>query len=404
MLFDFGFDPTFARNVAYVWSGATELSKNGAVFAKSSEKINTHLFIVLIRTCRFIYARIAIIAVIILGVFGSLYLINVVTNFSRLTNIIAWSLFCVSLGLNLYMGYYSALLRGIGKISEINKALIASRSTQFLVTVALLFLNGGLIAATFGFFVNGICFRVLCRRFFFKDDSIFALNAKIDVVQKSEVTSLYRIISVNAFQDGQVAISSFITTQITALLAPLYLTITQVAAYSISIQLATALVSASAAYINTYHPAFQSAYLKNDLQTQQNIFKHGFCIYYTAVLIGLIGISIAVIPFLMYLKPQLKIDYDVFWVLSLYMILWQQQSIGASLIADTNKIPYVRAFKVSAVLGLLMIFLFCQYLNMGIWGLVLGPLLIQLSYNNWKWVLVVFRRLYKVEVNTYEEG
>ncbi|WP_102115977.1 hypothetical protein [Lactiplantibacillus plantarum] len=35
-LFDFGFDPAFARNVTYAWGGATRLRRVGAEFTSNS--------------------------------------------------------------------------------------------------------------------------------------------------------------------------------------------------------------------------------------------------------------------------------------------------------------------------------------------------------------------------------
>ncbi len=45
-----------------------------------------------------------------------------------------WLVFCFSLFLNLYFGYFSALLRGSGKIDSVNKAQVFSRSLQILLT------------------------------------------------------------------------------------------------------------------------------------------------------------------------------------------------------------------------------------------------------------------------------
>ena len=65
VLFDFGFNPTFARNVAYCWSGAKALNAEGGQYADSSEP-NYRLLNKVLNTCKKIYLIIALIALIVL--------------------------------------------------------------------------------------------------------------------------------------------------------------------------------------------------------------------------------------------------------------------------------------------------------------------------------------------------
>lgn len=62
MLFEFGFNPTFARNIVYVVSGARHLSVEGCDKESVEEGIDWHLLNVVIKASKVIYAIIAVVA------------------------------------------------------------------------------------------------------------------------------------------------------------------------------------------------------------------------------------------------------------------------------------------------------------------------------------------------------
>ena len=62
-MFDFGFTPTFSRNVAYCWSGANKLQRENVSYSEG-KKVNYVLLKQIIYTCRYIYLLISIIVLI----------------------------------------------------------------------------------------------------------------------------------------------------------------------------------------------------------------------------------------------------------------------------------------------------------------------------------------------------
>ena len=63
------------------------------------------------------------------------------------------------------------------------------------------------------------------------------------------------------------------------------------------------------------------------------------------------------------------------------------------LIANTNRIPYMWPFVISAGLGIVASYLLLNLLRGSIYGLVLGQMVVQLAYNNWKWPHEAAKRL-----------
>jgi O-antigen/teichoic acid export membrane protein len=74
-LLDFGFNPSFARNVTYVFSGVKKLQSNGFESNLSENEISYPLLKGLIIAMRWFYARLAVICLILLSSF--IYIRNI---------------------------------------------------------------------------------------------------------------------------------------------------------------------------------------------------------------------------------------------------------------------------------------------------------------------------------------
>lgn len=79
ILFDFGFNPTLARNVAYCWSGAKELNAEGVGQTQGSEP-NFDLLKRVISTCKAIYLVISAAALLVLLSIGTAYIHHISKN------------------------------------------------------------------------------------------------------------------------------------------------------------------------------------------------------------------------------------------------------------------------------------------------------------------------------------
>lgn len=404
-LFDFGFDPTFARNIAYAWSGATEITRTGAKFTKNNNKVNYKLLKTLIVTSRNLYRIISLIAFFFVSTIGTVYMLYISRGLTGYDHIVAWAIFCVSLFLNLYMGYFSALLRGVGAVAIINRATIFSKLSQLLISVILLSLNFGLISVAIGFLTNGLVLRYLCRYGFYNYKNMSEhLNSVKYLLTKSDVKSAMHIVSYNAFRDGLVSLSNYLTTQVSSIIASLFFTLGQTGIYSISLQFANAVSSISASMIYAYHPTLQSAYINKDTNTERNIIARGLSVLYFLSILGTIAVVIFAFPILSVIKPGSSFNIPVFLGLSLYTFLWQQQSTSASYISNTNRVPYMPAFVISSITGIILTLIIIKFTNIGIWSLIVGPLIVQAVYNNWKWTHVVMSRLETTLLQTLKNG
>jgi len=385
-LFDFGFSPAFGRSVAYCWSGATRLTKEGCEFSQSTE-VSYRLLKLVIKTCQLIYGIISLLALLLLSIAGTgyIYLISR-SDFDGHYHFIPWGIFVITVFLNLYYGYFIALLRGVGAISSINQALITARIVQFVSTIAMLYFGGRLIAASIGFLLYSVTLRIACKNAFYKHKNIKAnllsVKKKITI---SEVLEIFRIISPNAFKEGLVSISNYLVSQASALIIAPFVSLAQTAMYAITLQFANAVGHISAAMVVAYQPTLQSAFINQNREEEKNIISKGIVSFYIMYIIGTAVVLFVALPILRLIRPEIQYDSIIFLLQSLYIFLFKNHTLFATFIGNTNRIPHMKAFIGSSVLGLISAFILVYYFNLGVWGVIIGPGICQLLYNNWKW-------------------
>lgn len=386
MLFEFGFNPTFARNITYCWSGARELHKEGAGERIGDNKgISTRLLAQLIAVSKMVYARITVIVAVIMLFPGTLYIWHVCRKQWDYRIIIAWLLYVAATLVNMYYLYYAAMLRGIGCVADDNKNKILARLSQLVISAVLLLTGFGLVGAALGYVTYAIFYRVYGYILFWHNPQIRGMSLKEISVTSREKKQIYTIISYNAYKDGAVMISNYGATQAGTVLCSLFLTLEQTGTYSIGLQLATALGNIALAYLNSCRPAIQSAYQLRERKAITQIAGKSLIAYVFMFIVGFCAIEAFVYPLLHLIKPDASFDPSLFCGLAIYMFVFNWIAFFSSLLANFNTIPYVNAYIITTLIELSLSILFTGPMHWGAWGLVCGMAFPQLFYNVWKW-------------------
>ena len=103
-LSDFGFAPTFARNITYCWSGAKRIQKIGAEYFENSEP-DFSLMNNILNTCRRIYMFISIGVLVLMLTIGSLYIYKITKDIEGYAHYYAWIIYTLSVFLNLLIHF-----------------------------------------------------------------------------------------------------------------------------------------------------------------------------------------------------------------------------------------------------------------------------------------------------------
>lgn len=313
-LFDFGFAVTFSRNITYCWSGAKELKAEGVIFSDNGEP-NYVLMKSLLITCKRIYFLISGIALLLMISVGTVYIAYISREVKGVIHIVAWFIYSISVFLNLYYGYYSSLLRGVGAVTFANINTIIAKAIQIFVTIILLLFGMGIVGVCFAYSLYGMIFRMLGKEKFFSYKKIGENLKKVKTEPtKKEIHSLFRIVWHNAWKDSIVGLSSYLSEQASTVICSLYLSLAETGVYSLSVQIATAVANIASTLYSAYQPELQAAYIENNRVKLKKLMSLIIFSFVSLFLVGTIGVAIIGLPLLRIIKGSANISLSIFCV------------------------------------------------------------------------------------------
>lgn len=385
MLFDFGFSVTFARFITYGWSGARELNKSGL-----STKVDSNTDFLVIKeiliTCKKIYLIISLVALFLLSSVGTYYIISISRHLPGYIHNVAWGVFVIATFLNLFYNYYISFLRGVGDIKDANQAQVYGRLAQLVFMIILLLLGLGLLGLCIAYLFFGIIFRYLSKKYFYKFKN---LKNKLDSVNESvnsqRIKYVFKNVWYNAWRDGVVALSVYFISQASVILCSLYLSLTETAIYSMGLQIATAIGMLATTLYSTYQPSLQSNWVKGDMNLVKKIMIKTIVIFIISFgVLSLLCILIG-LPLLKFIKQDVVISIPIMLGILLSQFVLKYRDCFTSYFSSTNRLIYMPAFIVSSIICILLSFLFLEFFEFKIWGLIISQIVSQLIFNAWYW-------------------
>lgn len=393
-LFEFGFNPTFARNIVYVIGGARELSSNGCVRKSVDAGVDWHLLRAVMKTCKMIYTAIALIALFLVSVPGTFYIYRISDSISGASVWPAWVVFCISIVLNLYFLYWNTFLRGAGDVAGENRAITIAKAAQLALSGVLVAQGWGLFGASLGYLAYGLLLRLIAAKSFLKHEQLIrGLESDSSKIELPEMLRIVKPIAGIAWRDGVVQLSAYFSTQATTMVCSATLTLAQTGTYSVLMQFANAIASVSSAYARSYYPTFQSAFVEDDIEVEREVVAKSTVVYWVLMVLGSVVCVIIALPLLPLIKPDVQVDVWLFILLAVYLGLWQQHSMFCNFIVGMNQIPYLFGYVAASVAGLLLSVVLITELSLGAFGLVLGQAVAQGIFNNFRWPKWVANRL-----------
>jgi len=386
VLLDFGFAATIARNIAYAWCGVDSLQKENVGIVTSHQKTNFEYFKLVLQTCKVIYTIIAGTALLFLLTVGLLYIKSLDTS-----SVYAWIIYSIGVAINMRYCYYTSFLLGVGAIAENNKAAIITKLVQITVSIILLYAGYGVLGVSIAYLLSGVALRISSKWYFDNYDEIKnRLNTVKAKTSWSEIKNTFNIIWHNASKDGLVTLANYLNTQANTIICSSVLGLVTTGAYGLSVQLSSIAVTIAGIPFSTALPKLQEKAVLHDMTNGLKIFAGTMIIFSISYMI-LTGIVIALLPVISWLKPTLNINIYLLLAVFFFAYINQIYHYCASLISTFNTLPYTTAFIISSIAAVLLSFLLAKFSSLGIWALVVAPIVVSASYNLWKWPMHILK-------------
>lgn len=393
LLLDFGFRPSFARNISYIFSGVKTLQKEGVAYADTDSEVDYGLLKGTLVAMRRFYRYMALAVLILLATAGTAYFYFILQKYSgdKQDALIAWIVLILINCYNLYTFYYDALLTGKGYIKRSQQINMLGQAIYIALAIGLIYAGFGLTAIVASQLVATIIRRVLSYHVFFTKE----LKAHLALAPVKEPKEILSAITPNAVKVGLTQLGGFLVNKSALLIGSAFLTLDQIASYGITMQVMDILARCAMVLYIAYMPRLAQCRANNDIVQLRKYY-----VWCTASFIAIFaaGGGIWLIlgdPLLRLIGSQtLFLPTPLLGLALVIALLEHNHAVSAGFIMADNKIPFFIPSLASGAATVLLLWIFLDPLHMGLWGLIMAPGIAQLAYQNWKWPSVIIRELW----------
>lgn len=393
-IMDFGFSPSFARNVAYVFSGVRSLKKDGHEYVEDANIVDIDYGLLkrTIRAMQYFYSHMALILFAFLSVVGSFYIYTLMQNYAG--NVIevylAWAIVCVVNSYNLYTLYYDALLSGRGLVKRKNQIVLIGNVSYLLLAVVLLLCGLGLVAIVSAQLLSVLMIRVLSRKSFYDKH----ITESLAFVSDDGYREVLKAIMPNAIRLGLASVGGFLTFRLSTFVGPLYIPLAEMASFGITLQLLSVVSSLASLYTNVFLPKVFQWRVENNLFQVRKIFYISCFLVFAIFLSGglLIGLLGNWILGLLGSQTQL-LSGGLLAFLVLHYYLETNMVNATEYLLAKNEVPFYKRYLISGFITVFLLFIFVGYCKWGVWGMIAAPMISQSILQYWKWPYEAYREL-----------
>ncbi len=385
-LLEFGFQPTIARQVAYLYCGATDIRGTGLPITEGS-KLNSELLINVFYASKKIYRVISLlVAVSLLGA-GTLYVNSL--KFSGDLQIVytSWCAFSLASIINLYFGYYNAMLQGRGDVTKVNKSIVISRLVLLIVAVILLLLKFGLIGMAVAHLISCVTNRFLIGRYFYDKENEFLIGA-------IPTKKLAAILWSGSWRMGLVQLGAFLIQRGNLFIAATCLGLSMAASYGLTLQIAMLIMAFSLQLASLLLPKMNAMQVSGNRDALVRMYSLSVV---AGMLISIFSFFLIILlgdKLLELANSETKLlSTRLLLLLAVVLLLEVHHSISATYLTTCNYVPFLLASIISGIAVVSVSYFLVRWGGMGVAGLIVGQGLVQIIFNNWYWPIIAMRHL-----------
>lgn len=394
LLLDFGFMNSFGRNITYIFSGVKELKEKGYVAVDQNDKtIDYNLLKSVIKAMQKYYGILALVFMVLFAIISPYYLSVVLRNYHGNANEIwiSWFIYGFLIAYQLYTYYYSSLLSGRGMVKKLQQITIIGQASRISLQFILLLMGYGIVSLVVGQLLSDIVNRYLCYRAFYDHD----IRKKIKAAITIPVNKIMKVMTPNAVRIGVTTLGWFMLTKITILIAPLIgVNLPTVGSYGTTKQIIDLIMSLGSLWFATFYPKITLNMVNEYSQDLKRMYIKSKLSLILVFLVCGAGLILVVPVFFRLLHSQTQLlPWFMIIVMLFFAFLDSNQSISSSFLLAGNEVPFMKSSLIAGFISTISLLILLKFTDMGTWALILSPALAMSVYQNWKWPLVVARKL-----------
>ena len=393
-LFDFGFGPTFARNLTSIVSGANKLK----VVKLETDKVNKYVDLELLQktvfTIRKFYKILAFISLIFAIVFSVFY-----TRYSEVSLLqfrLSWAVIYLYIFVFVYTSDVNVRALGYGLISEEKKSVITQNIVIMILGVSVLFITSKILYYFIAMLIGLIIQRVMLSNFIVKSD----FEKEINIPKTIDQTNL-SIIGPNAIKSGLTSISGYLATKGSILVAGFYLTEASIGYLGVLTTLFGIISQLSKTYTVAHMPELTQLFVFRKSNPIMRIFTRSNVIILLSFLTVVFTLKVIGLEQIM-MMAHVDVTFSESMVIAFAIIFMLEaiHSNSAAFILATNYVPFVIPSFLTFIVMLLLCWFNMSFLQLTEWGFILAIGISQILYQNWKWPLLAYKLIKELDENS----
>jgi O-antigen/teichoic acid export membrane protein len=379
---DFGFSPTILRFVSYAMGGAETIQAHG-VSKGTGAGPNFGLLWQLFFTTRALYRVMALIVLVILGVWGT-YIVELGIHETPSPNVtrVAWLITVIATVLNVYSSWAPVFLRGMDDVITSVRITVLASVVRFVLAAGLLLAGAGLMSLPLGDLTGSLIQQAIARRTCLRRLRRQPMPAKVDTWQT------LRIMWPNSWRMGLMSLSGYLTVNANMAICLSVLGLAANARYGLSIQLLGVISGMAGVWTQVKWPMIGQQRARHDYAAIQRTLWPRMWLQYLTFLAMAAGLLLCGQPLLqMFGSGKQLLPLPWLALLALNSFLDTQVSIWGTLITTENRFPFLWPSVAANLLAFALSLTLIHTTSLGLGAFVLAPLLAHSLFTYWYWPL-----------------
>jgi O-antigen/teichoic acid export membrane protein len=379
---DFGFGQAISRVYSFLWAGADNFDTEGLRASLPNSSPNYDLIRHFDATVHYFYVRVSVVVGAILAIAGTPFVVPLIQPpVNRVWILLCWSAFILASGYSLATSRWTLACQGVNRVRELQASYFWSGLSFVIVAALMLIVGGGLETMVVATAARAVVGQQLCARAYRR-----AIPNVRGQKPRADLSMLKRIWP-NARKFFLLSLGAYVVANGTTLMCSALLGPEATASFGLTVQVGNFIASFSALWLTVKWPQITILRTQGELQPMAILFARRLLLVMITFVLSAVLLLVSGNFLLAIRGTHTRLLAHPYMLVYLLYLAQQQFYVQfGNLTFTENVVPFVGISIVTALALLGLTLILTPIL--GMWGLILGPLVATVVCSSW---YVVYR-------------
>lgn len=367
----------YLRGTSFAWGGATsyEIAKAVPKGTPPNEKFFGQIY----RSSNLLMPILAAVVILLIGIVGYFGLKKQILELpDPQVGWLCWAalLFCVFL--KIWLDRNSAILKGVGRIAQLNRFSVFFGLANIAIACALLAKGIGLFAIPIGLVVTYFGLAFLQSHLLKSSEVGHLLTREIHPIHKPTVKSVWT----SSSRESVVSVLTMGVNRGAAIIAAFFLVGGELTTYLNAVSLMIIVSTSSRAPFYAHNPRF--AKLRSAHRIEELAVATGKGIRNTLYAFVIFACAVAIVVPAVFEEIGSNVDFidpKIWLLLALVTLIGRYEAMNTMILKSSNEIPFVKEQMITGVLKIVLMIIGVKYF--GVVGIILSQGIASMLIMNW---------------------